>query len=619
MSAAVPPGSPEHARLEEVLADYMHRLDRGEAVDREQLLASHPEFAEELRSYFDAADEIDGLRGAGTSFLPSHVQPQPIWVDDTPPPRRRVRYLGDYELLQEIAQGGMGVIYRARQLSLGRLVALKMIRAGALASAADVRRFYAEAEAAAHLDHPNIVPIYEVGEHEGQHYYSMKLVEGGSLRQYLPRLQGDARATAQLLATVARAVHYAHQRGILHRDLKPGNILLVGPDPATPDDGALVPLVTDFGLAKKIGGEATLTQPGLIVGTPTYMAPEQASGQPLTVAADVYALGTILYECLAGQPPFQAETPVATLAQLVSEEPRPPRALNPRVDRDLETICLKCLQKHPPGRYATAEALADDLERWLRGEPILARPVGAVGRAVRWARRRPAVAALVAALVLASSGGAAGVGWQWRRAEANAAAREREAEKERRTAYQRTIALAHAEWQRRPGSLPVRRRRSDAARLGVAVPGPALRRPSPADTPRPHRRGHRRRPGGSGRLGRQRRRGRDGAPVAPQRRPPWPGPSRARRAGQRRRLQPGRRACRQRRAGPHPAPLGRGHGRTAARLSRARPSDHGSGLPPRRPAPRRGRRGAHPRRHHARRRGPGVGAGHRSRALQGGG
>jgi WD40 repeat protein len=310
-----------------------------------------------------------------------------------------LRYFGDYELLEEIGRGGMGVVYKARQVSLNRVVALKMILTGQLASATDVQRFRYEAEAAAHLDHPSIVPIYEIGEQAGQHYFSMKWVEGGSLPQVRAKdlepgsARDRQRRAAALVATVARAVNHAHQRGILHRDLKPANILL---------DSHGQPQITDFGLAKSLAGGPSLTQSGVIVGTPSYMAPEQAVPRemPLTTAVDVYALGAILYELLTGQPPFTAETPLDTILQVLEKEPERPSGINVAVDRDLETICLKCLEKDPRRRYGSAEALAEDLERWLRGEPILARRTTAWERAVKWARRRPAVAALAAALLL---------------------------------------------------------------------------------------------------------------------------------------------------------------------------------------------------------------------------
>jgi eukaryotic-like serine/threonine-protein kinase len=335
----------------------------------------------------------------------------------------RLRYLGDYEILQELGRGGMGVVYRARQLSLRRDVAIKVILTGQLASVADVRRFRVEAEAAAKLDHPHIVPIFEIGEHEGHHFFSMKLVEGGSLAERSSefRVSGFESGAgldnaelktrnaklATLLATIARAVHYAHQRGVLHRDLKPSNILI---------DREGQSHLTDFGLAKLLEHDSGLTHSAAIMGTPNYLAPEMAAGKAreVTTAADVYSLGAIFYELLTGHPPFKQETVAATLQKVIYDEAVSPRSLNPAVPRDLATICLKCLEKDPVRRYASAELFADELDRFARGEPILARPSTSVERILKWTRRKPALAGSLTAMVLVFVLGFAGVLWKWR-------------------------------------------------------------------------------------------------------------------------------------------------------------------------------------------------------------
>jgi serine/threonine protein kinase len=295
----------------------------------------------------------------------------------------RVRYFGDYELLEEIARGGMGVVWKARQASLNRTIALKMILAGKLASEPEVQRFRREAEAAANLQHPNIVAIHEVGEHDGQHYYSMDYVAGRDLGAVV-RESGPLPPTraAECVQTLAEAVHFAHQRGTLHRDLKPQNVLM---------DAAGVPHITDFGLAKFVERDESLTQTGAAMGSPSYMPPEQAAGHLDQVGphSDVYSLGAILYELLTGRPPFRAETAVATMRLVMESDPVPPRKLNPDVPPDLETICLKCLEKNPVRRYPSANALAEELGRFLKHEPIQAVPVSAIRKAESWLRRHP--------------------------------------------------------------------------------------------------------------------------------------------------------------------------------------------------------------------------------------
>jgi WD40 repeat protein len=376
-------------RADQVIADFLQAAAAGKEPDRQGLLDQNPDLADELHSFFV---EHDRMQAAARRIQDAAAPAATIGLDGPLTPGTAVRYFGDYEVLEEIARGGMGVVYKARQVSLNRTVALKMILSGQLASPADVQRFRAEAEAAAQLDHPNIVPIHEVGEHQGLHYFSMKLIEGESLAERAPQLLSSPKAAARLVAVVARAVHYAHQRGVLHRDLKPANILL---------DAQGQPHVTDFGLAKCLGADRGQTQSGVILGTPSYMAPEQAGARrDLSTAVDVYSLGTILYELLLGKPPFRADTPLETLRQVVECEPDRPRLRKPGLDADLETVCLKCLHKDPARRYGSALELAEDLERWLAGEPIHARPVGCLEKFWLWCRRNPLIAALVAVVLV---------------------------------------------------------------------------------------------------------------------------------------------------------------------------------------------------------------------------
>jgi tetratricopeptide (TPR) repeat protein len=384
------------AVIELALADLEYRRRAGEPARADDYLDRYPE----VRDTVGAETE---LRAAEERWLKS--------------PRVILRGLNEhsipgYELIGELGRGGMGVVYKARQIAADRVVALKMIRTDGPPDADLAARFRTEAEAAAQLQHPHIVQIFEVGAHRGRPFFAMEFVEGGTLADRLsagPLPPADA---AALLLPLARAVAAAHARGVLHRDLKPANVLLAeeamsgekaAGDPTTlPPHQLTNPKIADFGLAKRLDRASDQTRTGAVVGTPSFMAPEQAAGpsRELTPAADIYALGATLYACLTGRPPFQAATVLETIEQVRTREPAPPRLLQPGVPRDLETICLKCLRKEPSQRYASATDLADDLERYRVGRPIVARPIGRAARAMRWCRRNPVVAGLAAALAV---------------------------------------------------------------------------------------------------------------------------------------------------------------------------------------------------------------------------
>jgi len=351
-------------RLDRIIALYLQEVESGRTPDRKDLTARYPDLAEDLEAFFANQDFIRGLDPQAGRYVEEGGTAPTDAGEECP------RTFGDYEILQELSSSSMGRVCRARQFSTDRIVAIKVFPGAQHASPDDSLRFQLEAKAIAGLDHPNIVPLYVVGESQGQPYFTMKFIEGGSLADHLPYFLGDPRAAASLIEVVAMAVHHAHERGILHRDLKPANILV-------DLDGR--PYVSDFGLAKRIEEDGSSTHPGALVGSPSYMAPEQAAPGKgsVTTVSDVYSLGAILYELLTGQPPFRGETLVRTLEKVIHNEPPRPSQINPEVPGDLETICLKCLQKEPRSRYQSAAELAADLRRYLSGEVIHAFPAAA--------------------------------------------------------------------------------------------------------------------------------------------------------------------------------------------------------------------------------------------------
>jgi serine/threonine-protein kinase len=415
--------------LDELVSVWQQEMARGRDLPATVICPDRPELAEELARRIEALRRINDLAGA-RSAATTVAKDEPARPGAGGP----LPSLAGYELLGRLGEGGMGVVYRARQLRPNRLVAVKMLRAGSDPDPEHLERFRREAEALAQLQHPNIIPVYEVGEHGGLPYFCMELVDGGSLDRKLAGNPVPPREAAALVEVLARAIGAAHAKGIVHRDLKPGNILLGA-------DGT--PKISDFGLAKRLDGAAAPTVTGAVLGTPSYMAPEQAAGsvRDISPATDVYALGAVLYELLTGRPPFKSATHLDTLLQVKTHEPIGPRQLQPTVARDLEAVCLKCLEKSPPRRYPSAAALADDLRRFLDGDPTRARPVGPLGRAWRWSRRRPIVAGLLALLLAVVAGALSGLSAlylraeeQRRRAEAEWARAEAEAEKARQSA-----------------------------------------------------------------------------------------------------------------------------------------------------------------------------------------
>jgi serine/threonine protein kinase len=433
--------SPQPADEVEALgAQYLAQLQAGEQPNREAILRTHPHLGFRLERRLAFAEMVFQVGLAPQPDEPSATehggapdsnldQTESEDAGEAKAPARSPANPPDYEILTELGHGGMGVVYKARQQSLNRIVAVKMIRAGAHASPDLLARFHIEAEALASLQHPNIIQIYEVGAHDGCPFMAMEFVAGGTLEDHLAAQLPTPQDAAGLVETLAHAMHAAHQRGIVHRDLKPANILLQmqnaecrmqNAESGSGDSFCIlhsafcIPKITDFGLAKRLAEDKSQTSTGVILGTPSYMAPEQAAGRAREIGphTDVYSLGAILYRMLTGQPPFQEESALATLKRVESEEPAAPSRLGRRPPRDLETICLKCLEKEPTKRYGTARELAEDLRRFLDGVPTAARPAGMGERAWKWTKRRPTLAALIGVSVLAALT-LAGVGISW--------------------------------------------------------------------------------------------------------------------------------------------------------------------------------------------------------------
>ncbi|MCS7465207.1 protein kinase [Stieleria sp. ICT_E10.1] len=429
--------------FDRIVHEYYRLIENGELVPRHDFINRHKRFEQELHSFFADLDQfdqaVDNLDATSDEAIDATQVSQ---LNQTSlNPSVAIRYIGEYRVLSEVARGGMGIVFKARQETLRRTVALKMILSGRLANDAQVERFYREARSAAALKHPHIVGVHEIGKHDGHHYFTMDFIEGESLAETLREDSLPPRRAAELVATLADAIHFAHQQGVLHRDLKPANVLIdVNGDPH----------ITDFGLSKSLfeadADLGEITHTGQILGTPRFMAPEQAAAEhgQVGVRSDVYSLGAILYTSLVGRAPFVAESTVETIRQVIENEPVRPRLLNPAVPKDLETICLKCLEKAPEFRYRSAADLRDDLWRFLAGHAIEAKPVGWSSRAWKWCKRRPEVASLLSLLMVALLTGLVSVGFWWRMAEYRRAEAERATAEAKQNLYASLIGEAEA-------------------------------------------------------------------------------------------------------------------------------------------------------------------------------